>query len=85
MLPSQKAQTENEMLTLQTRVETRKLGTQTFDVCDKGIDGVWTSARSNADSHTLPEFSDTESFGSRRSLVFTNVPDKVSDELLLLC
>lgn len=73
------------MLTLQTRVEARKLGTQTFDVGDKGIDGVWISARVNAASRTLPEFSDTESFGSGGSLVLTDVPDKVSDELLLLC
>jgi hypothetical protein len=32
---------------------------------------------------TLPEFSNAESFGSRRSFVFTNVSDKVSDEFSL--
>lgn len=69
---------------MQTRVETRELGTQTFDVFDKGINGICSSDGLCGLGRTLPELSNAESLGSRGSGSFTNVLDKVSDVLSLI-
>ena len=60
------------------------MGTQTFDVFDQGINGVCLSDGLFGLGRTLPELSNTECLGSRRSLSFTNVLDKVSDVLSLI-